>query len=197
MIGVLLATMGAAALLARSRERRWAIALDPTPRAVGRVEVKLPRGWRVRETPPGAVPLRVVASQETSGGSLRRLEVLQFPTDADNPAALLAAYLATQPGVGGAVTPFDVLGQPGVLAPFVFEERHPLAPQITLGAEPQWLAAVVLPGMGSSGNDLGVVLRLAGPLAGGPSGKTVLRQVADGLALRDVGDHPGSAGPGL
>lgn len=202
MVGVLLATVGAAALLARVRERRWAVTLTTTPHLTDRLAMRLPRGWRVDQTLPDEAPLTVTATQGAAGeDGLRVLEVVQFPVDADVEAeGVLAEYLATQPGIAGSPEPFGFLGRPGVVVPFVHQERHPLAPHITIGEWPEWYAATVLPSSAGGGQNLGVILHLGGRAAGGPSGPATLRQIADGLTPRaadpsfgadpSVGDDP-------
>lgn len=189
MLGVLLAAMGVAALMGRSRERRWAVELDPTPYPAGELTLRLPSGWHVDATPEDVLP-RVVTSTDPSPDSMRReVQVLQIPLPRHTtPTALLDAYLSNRTGLMGDPQPFPFLGQPGVLVPFIAVRRstsQPGAPQV---AEPQWYAATVLPDAGRGQGDLGVLVAL---LRGrqGPSGDRVLRQVAGGLERR----APGSA----
>lgn len=196
MVAVLAAMLGAAALLARRQERRWAVELKSTPHLTPRLAMRLPKGWTVEESEPGAVPLTVTAVQQAreGGGVVRFVEVVQFPTDVDDGATLLRAYLAGRPGVAGSEQPFSILGRPGALAPFVsydlgLPEAH--APPVEAT---EWYAAAVLPTAGREDQGLGLVLRLGGAGAGGRSGRGMLRQVADGLAVR--AGNPGGSGAG-
>ena len=184
MAGILTLTVGAAALVARVREQRWAVTLMPTPHLTPRLAMHLPRGWRVDESMAG--PLTVTASQSWRGEEgVRVLEVVQIPVVAGVDARrLLGEYLDRRGGVAGEGKPVEVMGEPGVVVPFEAYLRHPMAPEIVVGTRPEWYAAAVLPDKGGSGRGLGVILHLGGDAAGGPSGPRVLRQVADGLALR-------------
>src|SRR5687767_14219447 len=96
MAGVLVATVGAAALLARVRERRWAVTLLATPHLTERLAMRMPRGWHVDQTLPGEEPLTVTATQGSPGGEdLRMLKVVQLPVVAEVDAAgMLAEYLS-------------------------------------------------------------------------------------------------------
>ena len=185
MAGVLVVTVAGAALVARSRERRWAVNLSGTPHLTERLAMRLPRGWRVDETMAGQEPVVVTATQQAAGeGELRVLKVVQFTTVTDDPAALLAEYLANELGEPGAATPFSFLGRPGVRVPFLAQLRDPMVPQFVIDERPEWYAATVLPAAGEGGRGLGVILHLGGDAAGGPSAPAVLRKVADGLAVR-------------
>ena len=187
MAGVLLATVGAAALLGRSRERRWAVELKSKPHLTPHLAMRLPEGWQVDQTDPDATPLIVTATQrDPDGDDVRVVEVVQFSTAVPTTAPeLLATYLSVRPGVAGASRPVRFLGQPGVLVPFVWHYRqpgNPLSPTIEV---PEWYAATVVPRAGQDGADLGVVVGLGqGAGAGGPAGARVVAQVASGLALR-------------
>lgn len=191
MAGILIVLVGAAALLARVREQRWAVTLMPKPHLTPRLAIRVPQGWRVDESMTG--PLTVTASQTWRGQEgVRVLEVVQISVVAGVDArGLLGEYLERRAGIAGAGKPFEVLGEPGVLAPFEAYVRDPMAPEIVTGTRPEWYAAAVLPDKAGSGRGLGVILHLGGDAAGGPSGPRVLRQIADGLAVRGVGVPPG------
>src|SRR5688500_7141155 len=103
MAGVLLASVGVAALLARVREQRWGVTLLPTPHLTPQLAMHLPRGWRVDESLPGEGPLTVTARQDWRGGEgVRVLEVVQIPVVAGVDATrLMGEYRETQAGVPG------------------------------------------------------------------------------------------------
>ena len=187
MIGLLLAALGAAALLGRSRERQWAVELNPTPHLADRLAMRLPRNWQIDQTPEGELPLVVTATQLRPGGEVARVvQVVQVPTDADTGDALLGAYLAKRQGLTTAVRPFQFLGRPGVVVEFtsiIADEPDELAAVVV---RPECYAATVVRGQSDSGKDIGVVVALLqGP--GGASGTRLVQQVAGGLVLRGAG----------
>lgn len=186
MIGLLLAALGAAALLGRSRERQWAVELNPTPHLADRLAMRLPKDWQLEQTPEGGVPLVVTATQRGADGEVARVvQVMQLPTDADTGDRMLGAYLSRRPGLTIAVHPFKFLGHSGVAVEFtsIVADGPDPGDMAAMVARPECYAATVLPGQDPSGRNLGVVVALLqGP--GGASGTRLVQQVAGGLTLR-------------
>ena len=184
MSGVFLATLGLAALVARSRERAAAVELETKPHLTDRLAIRLPKGWPLSQDSL-ELPIEVVARERVVGKpeKSRDLTIYQTDTPPGSAAALLQQYIGSTPGVLGEPDAFMLLGEPGVIASFdrTDPDEFGYAPSRYL---PGWYAAGVLAGKGPKGGDLGVVIRVEGITTAGPAGRRLVRQVADGLALR-------------
>ena len=151
------------------------------PQAVGRLIVRLPRGWEVEQEsgPPQAI---VAEDFDPQGRRRRTLKItLEQQTGRKRGAQVYLESLLNfpdHPQVAPAPEPFDFLGQSGVLMP----QRFPAEAleQITRDpADAGLYACVVLP------DGYTVTLQLIGDRTYGPSGRALLGRVADGMRLAD------------
>jgi hypothetical protein len=182
---VFLATLGLAALVARSRERAAAVDLEAKPHLTDPLAIRLPKGWQLTQD-QDELPVEVVSRERVVGKPEKAREIKIYQTDKPpgSPEALLKHYIGATPGVLGELDTFILLGEPGVIASFDhvdLESDFGYGPTRYL---PGWYAAGILPGKGPKGGDLGVVIYVEGVPVAGPAGRRLVRQIADGLALR-------------
>jgi hypothetical protein len=189
LAGVLLCTLGLAALVGQSRERAMAVEWAAKPHLTEYLSIRLPKGWEPDERGDG-LPLLVSATAPLKEGASRVTEIKEargvvvYQTEVLPPGgaeALLRQYVADTPGNLGRPRRFDVLGEAGVIVRF---EAHLADEYGQFVQVPGWYAAAVLPTAGPGGGPLGVVLGAKGLGADGPAGPRLLRQLADGLGQR-------------
>ncbi len=184
MAAVLLATIGLAALLARSRQQATAFA--GKPHLTDTLAIRLPKKWRVFQDPeePGQLPTKVVATEMAMASNPRTIVVYQTAVSSESSEEVLREYLSREPGDLGGAEPFDVLDHPGVIARFDSIVAIPEDPLGRAELIPGWYAAAVVPNAGPGNSNLGVVVGVYGETAAGPPGRGLVRQVADGLSVR-------------
>ena len=185
---VLLATVGLAALVGRSREQATAVELADQPIRVGRLEVRLPAAWETASDGGAALTKlpAAITAEERRGGVLmggRTVTIQQSSHPAvRSPEDVLRHYLRKEQGTVGNVKTITLFGRPGVLARF---DGVYLIPDHPFGAGmeiPGWVAAGLMPGAGD-GQDLGVVIRAEGWPTAGPAGERLVRQVAGAISV--------------
>lgn len=187
---VLGGSMALAAWIDHRRSSQFDVGLGE-PRTVGRLTLRLPKGWEVEGpagTPlairakdfdrQGRVRLTLTVTQEQQTGRKRGPqyyleELVNLPDD---------EYLAP------AVESIRFLGQDeAVLASFKFNAKpfKRLSPEIDL-PDPGLYACAVMP------DGFTVTVQVSGDGAFGPSSRTLLRRVADTIALADSASatHP-------
>jgi hypothetical protein len=184
MFGVLLATIGLAALVARSRERAVAVELETKPHLTDQLAIRLPKGW-TPEQDSFDLPIKVTSHERAAGNPDKERVVTVYQTDTPPGTAqdLLKQYIGQTPVLGEAGT-FLLLGEPGAIASF---DRLDMDSDFGFGPTrlvPGWYAAGILQGKGPGGRDLGVVIAVEGEPAAGPAGRRLVRQLADGLIIR-------------
>lgn len=176
---------GASLGLAAYIDHRKSAQLDVTlgePRNVGRLVVRLPKGWEVEES--GGTPHTLIAKDFDRQGRERRLLKItqEVQTGRKRGAQYYLESVANLPdeeGIAPPIETFVFLGQDdGVLMPFRINTRSlrrydPNLPDAGL------YACAVLP------DGLTVTVQITGDGAYGPSNRGLLRRVADSLKVTD------------
>lgn len=188
MLVILLASLGLAALLGRSRERATAVELSAKPHLTDRLGIRYPKGWAPhQDRESDELPLTVTWTEDPKAGLLDARGVIVYQTDAPGPPdQLLGRFLVERGGELGRMRPFTILGHPGVIVRFERALPLPDDPRGRSIALPAWYAAVVVPDAGPEGRPLGIVIGVEGFATAGPAGQRLLRQLADGLTIRRV-----------
>lgn len=162
LCGVLLVSVGLAALLSRSRSKALQFDLGP-PLETGVLRVRMPNGWIV-------VPMRSQGTAQVSAGepaNEERARMLLVGQQA-NVTADAKTFLSSHLQVPSAnFERFDFLGQQG----YLFALASPLRLGERASIDAGFYACTVLP------SRVAVVVELRGGTAFGPTGRKMLRKV--------------------
>lgn len=187
---------GASLGLAAYIDHRKSAQLDVTlgePRTVGRLVVRLPKGWEVEE--PAGTPQALIAKDFDRQGRERRLLKItqEVQTGRKRGAQYYLESVANLPDEEGLAPPvetFVFLGQDdGVLMPFRINTRslRKYIPDANL-PDAGLYACAVLP------DGFTVTVQITGDGAYGPSNRGLLRRVADSLKVTDTAASRNSGG---
>lgn len=185
------ASLGLAAYIDHRRSGHFDVTLTE-PRTVGRLTVRLPRGWDVEE--PGGTPLSVVAKDFDRQGRVRTTLTItqEQQTGRKRGAQYYLEALVNLPddeNLAPAMESISFLGQDdAVLASFRLNTR-PLRRMNPAFIVPEagTYACVVLP------DGFTVTVQVTGDGAFGPSSRALLERVADAIRVTDA---PSATRPG-
>lgn len=186
MFFIFLGTLGLAAIVERGRAKASAVELEPKPHLTEYLGIRLPKGWEPPIQDSLELPIEVISREKVADprAGRRIIRVIQFARPPGDPRELL--YLAVRnPDLLGEIDSFTILGEVGVVATFDIgdpESDEGWGPTRPL---PGWFAAAVLPKKGPNGENLGIVIGVQGLATQGPAGKHLVRQIADGLTMRN------------
>ena len=186
---VLAASLGLAAYIDHRRSGHFDVALGE-PRTVGRLTVRVPKGWEVEE--PAGTPQAIVAKDYDPQGRVRRtLKITQEQqTGRRRGAQYYLEELVNLPDdefFAPTIEAFPFLGQDdAVLAAFKLPGQfRQFDPAFRLPDAGVYACAVLSDGYT-------VTVQVSGNGAFGPSSRALLRRVADAIK---VTDKPSATGP--
>ena len=180
------ASLGLAAYIDHRRSAHFGVTLGEQ-RTVGRVTVRLPKGWEVEG--PGGTPLAISAKDfDPQGRERLTIKVTQEQqTGRKRGPQYYLEELVNLPDdeyLGPAIEPFRFLGQDDAVValfrlPVSTRALRKLSPEFNF-PDPGLYACAVLP------DGFTVTVQVSGDGAFGPSSRALLRRVADTIRLTDA-----------